>query len=86
MSNPMDLLEVARDLIRKEELERTFKDLHDLHKAWSDLDWHEMGLRNEEERGGMLSGLDEAMNYVDERIGYLRDRWTDSGVLFERVE
>lgn len=77
MSNPMDIIEVARDLIRKDEAQHLF----DLLLAEDVRVNREYGLNLPDETVGYLDGLKFAMDELDARIGFLRDRWTDSGIL-----
>lgn len=65
MSNPMDALEVTYDLIRRTECEYLFRELN---------------RRNEEHYYGdeVHDGVQLALNLLDERIGHLRDKWTDA--------
>jgi hypothetical protein len=74
MSNPFDQLELARDLVRRDECERLFDEVNRLSKVWADLDWQEFCV-SPEEKEGRLRGLENTMNMLDERIGWLRDRW-----------
>jgi hypothetical protein len=72
MSNPLDALAVARDLVRRDEAEHLHRALHDLYKeveALSD------GRPHPQDREDFLRGLDEAMLILDARIGLLRERW-----------
>jgi hypothetical protein len=72
--NPMDQLEVARDLVRKDECEFLFKELNAISKIWENLPDEEFG-NYSEAKINRLQGLEAALNILDERIGYLHDRW-----------
>jgi hypothetical protein len=74
MSNPMDIMEVARDLVRKDEAQHLFEVLSDGAPGES------LPVRTDY-RDGYRDGLAFALDRLDERIGFLRDKWTDSGVL-----
>ena len=75
MSNPIDLLEVARDAIRKEEAEHLFKVVQEEREERDGNVWPPTA------REGYIAALDEVLLIIDARIGYLRSRWEDSGVL-----
>ena len=72
--NPMDQLEVARDLIRKDECEFIFNKLNAISKAWEQLPDEEFG-DHPEAKINRLRGLETIMDLLDERIGHLHDRW-----------
>jgi uncharacterized protein (DUF2267 family) len=74
MSNPMDHMEVLRDLLRKEEAEHLHNEIHDLFKAWQAAPVGDHCCSHVEHHAA-LKGLSEAMLIVDARIGHLRDRW-----------
>jgi hypothetical protein len=74
VSNPMDMMQVLRDLIRREEAEHLHQAILDLRTEWSKepAEQFESGQTRKE---ALLCGLDEAMLIIDARIGHLRDRW-----------
>jgi hypothetical protein len=63
MTNPFDHLELARDLVRRDEAQRLFDIVSAEHKRQFDT--------GEDDVGGLAWVLD----VLDERIGWLRDRW-----------
>jgi len=71
--NPLDILEIARDLIHKDEAEHLFKELHDISKEWQSEDPEEFG--GEAAKAARIAGLECALNIIDERIEHLRGRW-----------
>lgn len=79
MNNPMDLMEVARDLIRKDECQSLFELLYAEHKRF-DKERLEKLAETGEDDYRYADGLEFAMDILDARIGLLRDRWTDSEV------
>lgn len=72
MPNPMDQLEVVRDLIRKEECEFLFNSVR-VEEKTIDPDTLSGGYRD-----GYYAGLNFVLDLLDVRIGHLRDKWTDA--------
>lgn len=70
MSNPFDALDVARDLVRRDECERLFKTI----LAEQDL-FRTNPTEDTEYDKGLLRGMELTLNILDEEIGWLRDRW-----------
>lgn len=71
MSNPFDQLELARDLVRRDECQHLFDKVRKEHKRIEE----QYGLNIPDMEMGYMEGLDFVMNELDERIGWLRDRW-----------
>jgi hypothetical protein len=71
VSNPFDVLDVARDLVRRDECEFIFDKIRDEHKEYAETHKDEMLTSD----SGYARGLEFAMDLLDGRIGFLRDRW-----------
>ena len=69
MSNPFDQLELARDLVRRDECQWLFDKVRQESKEMDGLP------ARTDYRDGYAAGLDFAMDLLDGRIGHLRDRW-----------
>lgn len=74
VANPMDFAEMGRDLLRRDECMLLFDRLSKEKKLSL------KGIRNEY-TNGYEDALQMAMDYLDGRIGSLRDRWNDSGII-----
>ena len=72
MDNPFDALDVARDLVRRDECEWLFDKIRAEHKEYADTHKDEMLTSD----SGYARGLEFVMDLLDERIGFLRDRWS----------
>lgn len=70
--NPFDILDVARDLVRRDEADHLFDVVKALSKeveeseAWDD---------EPDVKKGVLRGLNMVMDELDGRIGFFRERW-----------
>lgn len=74
VANPMDMAEMGRDLLRRDECMLLFDQLN------TELKRVEKGAENKY-IAAYCDGLRFGMDHLDERIGYLRDRWNDSGIV-----
>jgi len=72
VDNPFDALDVARDLVRRDECEWLFDKIRAEHKEYADTHKDEMLTSD----SGYARGLEFVMDLLDERIGFLRDRWS----------
>jgi len=69
MNNPFDDLEIARDLVRRDECDYLFDRVRKESKEMDGLP------ARTDYRDGYAAGLDFVMDVLDGRIGYLHDRW-----------
>lgn len=70
MSNPFDVMDTARDLVRRDECERLYERIvqeQNLCKMSQTLD--------APYDRGVIKGLELALNIIDGEIGWLRERW-----------
>lgn len=83
MNNPFDQLEIARDLVRRDECQHLFGVVRKVQtQVLSNPEgWHDpLGNGPVEEidaayTRGVIRGMEIMLNELDERIGWLRDRW-----------
>lgn len=81
--NPFDAVEIARDLVRRDEAQHLFNVISDAQSqvlsSFADDGWHDPKGNSEEEdiayTRGVIRGMEVVLNELDERIGFLRDRW-----------
>lgn len=71
MNNLFDALDVARDLVSRDECEFLFDKIRAEHKEYAETHKDEMLTSD----SGYARGLEFAMDLLDGRIGELRDRW-----------
>lgn len=77
--NPFDVIEVACDIVRRDECERSFDVLRSIEKGIdAEDDWSDPSITSPDDAAytrGIKRGLSIAMDELDERITYLRNRW-----------
>jgi hypothetical protein len=66
-SNPFDAMEIARDMVKRDECTYLFNEILAEDK--------QVGVEVDEYYKGYKEGLRFAMDLLDGRIGHLRDRW-----------
>lgn len=71
--NRFDALEMARDLVSRDEAQRLFGIVRANHKQAEGE--HADEFSQMDGKDGYLAALTYVMDELDERIGYLRDRW-----------
>lgn len=71
--NPFDQLEVARDLVRRDECERLFGEI-----VTEEKEREAFLIERTEYTDGYVAGLNFVLDLLDVRIGHLRDRWVDA--------